>query len=116
MKFFGDNARAWTYTFVVFGALEIITFMITFLFTRERVNTSEDRMSVPISLGFKALVKNKYWFMATLNLVLIFIAQGVNGSSEVYYAKCLETEIWLEHFPWHFRLRRSSACSLLQVL
>lgn len=88
VKFFGDNARAWTYTFVVFGALEIITFMITFLFTRERVNTSEDkRMSVPISLGFKALVKNKYWFMATLNLVLIFIAQGVNGSSEVYYAK-----------------------------
>ena len=88
VKFFGDNARAWTYTFVVFGALEIITFMITFLFTRERVNTSEDkRMAVPISLGFKALVKNKYWFMATLNLVLIFIAQGVNGSSEVYYAK-----------------------------
>lgn len=88
VKFFGDNARAWTYTFVVFGALEIITFMITFLFTRERVNTSEDkRMLVPISLGFKALVKNKYWFMATLNLVLIFIAQGVNGSSEVYYAK-----------------------------
>ena len=88
VKFFGDDARAWTYTFVVFGALEIITFMITFLFTRERVNTSEDkRMSIPISLGFKALVKNKYWFMATLNLVLIFIAQGVNGSSEVYYAK-----------------------------
>ena len=88
VKFFGDDARAWTYTFIVFGALEIITFMITFLFTRERVNTSEDkRMSVPISLGFKALVKNKYWFMATLNLVLIFIAQGVNGSSEVYYAK-----------------------------
>ncbi len=88
VKFFGNDARAWTYTFVVFGALEIITFMITFLFTRERVNTSEDkRMSVPISLGFKALVKNKYWFMATLNLVLIFIAQGVNGSSEVYYAK-----------------------------
>ena len=88
VKFFENDARAWTYTFVVFGALEIITFMITFLFTRERVNTSEDkRMSVPISLGFKALVKNKYWFMATLNLVLIFIAQGVNGSSEVYYAK-----------------------------
>ncbi|MCC2727000.1 MFS transporter [Blautia massiliensis] len=88
VKFFGDDARAWTYTFVVFGALEIITFMITFLFTSERVNTSEDkRMSIPISLGFKALVKNKYWFMATLNLVLIFIAQGVNGSSEVYYAK-----------------------------
>lgn len=88
VKFFGDNARAWTYTFVVFGALEILTFMITFLFTRERVNTNDDkRMEVPVILGFKAQVKNKYWFMATLNLVLIFIAQGVNGSSEVYYAK-----------------------------
>lgn len=75
-KIFGDNARAWTYTFVVFGALEILTFMITFLFTRERVNTNDDkRMEVPVILGFKALVKNKYWFMATLNLVLIFIAQ-----------------------------------------
>ena len=44
---------------------------------------------VPVALGFKALVKNKYWFMATLNLnlILIFIAQGVNGSAEVYYTK-----------------------------
>lgn len=89
VKFFGDNARAWTYTFIVFGALEIVTFMITFLFTRERVNTSEDssKKEVPISQGFKALLKNKYWFMATLNLILIFIAQGINGSSEVYYTK-----------------------------
>lgn len=89
VRFFGDDARAWTYTFVVFGALEIITFMITFLFTRERVNVSEDdkKLEVPILLGFKALVKNKYWFMATLNLILIFIAQGINGSSEVYYTK-----------------------------
>ena len=25
--------------------------------------------------------------MATLNLILIFIAQGINGSAEVYYTK-----------------------------
>lgn len=89
VKFFGDDARAWTMTFVVFGFLEIVTFMITFLFTRERVNTTEDenRLKIPVSLGFKALVKNKYWFMATLNLILIFIAQGINGSAEVYYTK-----------------------------
>ena len=46
-------------TFVVFGFLEIVTFMITFLFTRERVNTTEDenRLKIPVSLGFKALKK-----------------------------------------------------------
>ena len=89
VKFFGDDARAWTYTFIVFGILEIITFMITFLGVRERVGQTEDekRLNVPVSLGFKALVKNKYWFMATLNLILIFVAQGVNGSAEVYYTK-----------------------------
>ncbi len=90
VRFFGNDARAWTYTFVVFGLLEIVTFMITFLFTRERVNggeNDENKLPVPVALGFKALVKNKYWFMATLNLILIFIAQGVNGSAEVYYTK-----------------------------
>ena len=76
-------------TFIVFGALEIVTFMITFLFTRERVNTADDdkRLKIPVTLGFKALVKNKYWFMAALNPILIFIAQGINGSAEVYYTK-----------------------------
>lgn len=89
VEFFGNNTRAWMYTFMIFGALEVVTFMITFLFTRERVNISEEdkQPEVSILLGFKALAKNKYWLMATLNLVLIFIAQGINGSSEVYYAK-----------------------------
>lgn len=89
VRFFGNDARAWTMTFIVFGALEIVTFMITFLFTRERVNTADDdkRLKIPVTLGFKALVKNKYWFMAALNLILIFIAQGINGSAEVYYTK-----------------------------
>ena len=89
VRFFGNDARAWTYTFIVFGALEIVTFMITFLFTRERVNTENDgkKLEVPVLLGFKALIKNKYWFMATLNLILIFVAMGVNGSAEVYYTK-----------------------------
>lgn len=88
IKFFGDDTRAWTYTFMVFGLLEIITFMITFLFTRERTgNNTETKEKVPVILGFKALIKNKYWFIATLNLILIFVAMGVNGSAEVYYTK-----------------------------
>ena len=89
VKFFGNDAHAWTYTFIVFGILEIITFMITFLGTKERVGNDLEskKENVPVKDGFKALVKNKYWFMATLNLILIFIAQGVNGSAEVYYTK-----------------------------
>lgn len=89
IRFFGDDTRAWTYTFMVFGLLEIITFMITFLFTRERIGNDikDQKEKIPVILGFKALIKNKYWFIATLNLILIFIAMGVNGSAEVYYTK-----------------------------
>ena len=89
VEFFGNGAHAWTYTFIVFGILEIITFMITFLGTKERVGNDLEskKENLPVKDGFKALVKNKYWFMATLNLILIFIAQGVNGSAEVYYTK-----------------------------
>ena len=97
VKFFGDDARAWTMTFVVFGFLEIVTFMITFLFTRERVNTTEDenRLKIPVSLGFKALVKNKYWFMATLNLILIFIAQGITDQQKFIIQRLyLEIAVW----------------------
>lgn len=90
VNFFGNDARAWTYTFIVFGILEIITFMITFLFTRERIITDvAKQMAVPVSKGFRALLKNKYWMLATLNLLLIFIAQGINGSAEVYYTKTI---------------------------
>lgn len=84
---FGNTPTAWTMTFVLFGLIEIVTFMITFLFTKERVGsaTEKDAHVVPVKDGFKALTKNKYWLLATVNLILIFVAMGVNGSAEVYY-------------------------------
>ena len=42
------------------------------------MNTADDdkRLKIPVTLGFKALVKNKYWFMAALNPILIFYCTG----------------------------------------
>lgn len=89
VNFFGNDCRAWTYTFMVFGCISIIFFMITFLFTKERVteDNSNNQVKVPVIQGFKALIKNKYWFIMTLTLVLIFVVMGVSGSAEVYYAR-----------------------------
>ena len=89
VNFFGNDCRAWTYTFMVFGGISIIFFMITFLFTKERVteDNSKSQVKVPVIQGFKALIKNKYWFIMTLTLVLIFIVMGVSGSAEVFYAR-----------------------------
>lgn len=92
VRFFGgeNDPTAWTMTFVVFGGVEIITFMITFLFTRERVHTAavdSKKADVPVGVAFKALLHNKYWIIATINLLLLFIVMGVSNAAEAYYVK-----------------------------
>ncbi len=89
VEYFGNNASAWTKTFLVFGAASIIVFLITFAGTKERVVPAKSDKSevVPFKVGIKALFKNKYWIQITLCLVCIFIIFSINGGSSVYYAK-----------------------------
>ncbi len=89
VEYFGNNASAWTKTFLVFGVASIIVFLITFAGTKERVVPSkkEKNEKVPFKVGIKALFKNKYWLQITLCLVCIFIVFSINGGSSVYYAK-----------------------------
>ncbi|WP_195938541.1 MFS transporter [Romboutsia sp. 1001713B170131_170501_G6] len=89
VEYFGNNASAWTKTFIVFGVASIIVFLITFVGTKERVVSSKKEKNeiVPFKVGIKALFKNKYWIQITLCLVCIFIVFSINGGSSVYYAK-----------------------------
>ena len=92
VEFFGDNPAAWTKTFMVFGVVAIIAFMINFLGTKERVVSVSDMQNgehkdVPFIAGVKALFVNKYWILMTLILALFFLIYAINGGSTVYYAK-----------------------------
>lgn len=89
VEYFGNNASAWTKTFLVFGVASIMVFLITFAGTKERVVPSKNDKSdiVPFKVGIKSLFKNKYWIQITLCLVCIFIVFSINGGSSVYYAK-----------------------------
>lgn len=90
VKFFGNDARAWTYTFIVFGCISIVFFMITFLGTRERVGNTDfnkSKKNIPVKVGVKALFKNKYWIMITVSIVLLYLSMGVSGGATVYYAR-----------------------------
>ncbi len=92
VKFFGNDARAWTYTFAIFGLVSIIFFMITFLGTRERVgnaNANTPKENIPVKVGITALFKNKYWLMITVSIVLLYISMGISGGATVYYAKSI---------------------------
>ncbi|OKZ79214.1 MAG: MFS transporter [Clostridium sp. CAG:12237_41] len=89
VEFFGNNLSAWTKTFVVFGILAVIVFMITFTGTKERVVPAKDtkQEKVPFVKGIRLLFQNKYWMMITITLVFIFINYSLNGGAAVYYAK-----------------------------
>lgn len=86
VKFFGDDAAAWTKAFFVLGFLAIVAFLINFAFCKERVKPASAGESgtakdVPVKDGILALFKNKYWIMMTLVLALFFLYYGINGGS-----------------------------------
>ena len=92
VEYFGNNASAWTKTFVVFGFVSIAAFLCTFFGTKERVRANEAgeqkvEENVPFVTGIKALFQNKYWIMMTGMLALFFLMYSVNGGATVYYAK-----------------------------
>ena len=92
VEYFGNNAAAWTKTFVVFGFVAVAAFLCTFFGTKERVRAAENEgevqtEDVPFVTGIKALFQNKYWIMMTGMLALFFLMYSVNGGATVYYAK-----------------------------
>ena len=92
VEYFGNNASAWTKTFVVFGFVSVAAFLCTFFGTKERVRATETgeqkvEENVPFVTGIKALFQNKYWIMMTGMLALFFLMYSVNGGATVYYAK-----------------------------
>ncbi|MBU3184555.1 MFS transporter [Clostridium estertheticum] len=92
VKLFGNNPRAWSLTFAVFGVVAVFLFLFTFLGTKERVkpaNKKQIENNIPIKDGVKALFKNKYWGIITISLVLIFIILTINGGSTIYYAETI---------------------------
>ena len=92
VEYFGNNASAWTKTFVIFGFVSVAAFLCTFFGTKERVRATETgeqkvEKNVPFVTGIKALFQNKYWIMMTGMLALFFLMYSVNGGATVYYAK-----------------------------
>ena len=92
VEYFGNNASAWTKTFIVFGFVSIAAFLCTFFGTKERVRANEAgeqkvEENVPFVTGIRALFQNKYWIMMTGMLALFFLMYSVNGGATVYYAK-----------------------------
>ena len=88
---FGNDRKAWSLTYALFGAVAVVLFLITFFNTKERVggDAGEVKKEVPVKVGLKALFKNRYWGICTVTGLIgginLTIMLGVN----VYYAQCV---------------------------
>lgn len=94
----GDNQSAWTKTFAIFGLGSIIVFTITFLGTKERVvNDSSSKVNTRLSIkeSIHTLFVNKYWWIVTLSLIVLFINYALGGGAVVYYAKSVFKDVSL---------------------
>ena len=87
-KFFGggDKAMGFQYTLVLFGALSVVFFFITFATSKERVQPST---ALPSSLkeDLKNLFKNRPWIILACVGIVSFIMFAMQNAAIVFYFK-----------------------------
>lgn len=82
----GDTAAAYQKTVAVYAILSAIFFLLTFVGTRERLNTVEvESSSFREDLG--DLLKNRPWFIMLFAAIAILVFNSLRGSAILYYFK-----------------------------
>ncbi|WP_163536286.1 MFS transporter [Gracilibacillus sp. YIM 98692] len=89
---FGGNQSGWIIAFSIFSVVGAGLFLVTFFTTKERVrpaNAESASENIPFKVGFKALLKNKYWVMMLFLMVLMYVFQSFITGVTIYYAEYL---------------------------
>ena len=87
VNFFGADAKAWTYTFLVVGFSGSVIFFFTFLFCHERIQTNESLKNGSVANSLKCLFTNKYWLMLTIAFFCVYTADVTFNTVNIYYCK-----------------------------
>lgn len=84
---FGGHQAGWSKMAIVFGVGAASLLFITFFTTKERVKpvTAAQNQNVPLKVGLKALIHNKYWLMIVAFMVITFISLLEAGGVTMYY-------------------------------
>ncbi len=90
VNFFGGDSSAWQKTFLIYGVVAIILFLVVFFSTREAVTEEKEQSgrveNVSILKSLLSLLKNKYWIQL---LGIFFLNSTVNAfiGVNVYYGQ-----------------------------
>ncbi len=78
VQYFGGGAQGWHRAFLVFGAISLVSLLICFAGTKERVRSSSaHKAAVPLKQGLTALIRNKYWLLIAALGMSLFLILGL---------------------------------------
>ena len=84
----GGTSRAWSMTYAIFTGVAVILFIINFLGTKEVVGEeASKRETVPVKIGLKAFIRNKYWIIVTTLGAFTSIFSALMISVNTYYSQ-----------------------------
>lgn len=81
----GNQQRGFFFTMTLFAVVGVVMFLITFLNTRERVQSVDGNDSVPFKESIKVLKGSKIWISVASLSLFFFMAYIVKASSAIYY-------------------------------
>ncbi len=81
----GDEAMGFRLTMMIFAAISIALFWVTFATTRERVKPMQEKSS--LKLDFKAMLSNKPWLTLFLAAIFTLMNVAVRNGAIMYYFK-----------------------------
>lgn len=88
VRWFGNDAAAWTKAFIVLGAIGCCFFFVTFCFCHERIASTPDKDRKANSWqAVRGLFRNSYWLMLTCCMLTIFAADIVFSTANTYYCR-----------------------------
>ena len=82
----GDNAKGYQYTLMLFSLISFFLFMITFKWTRERVQPPKTQKE-NLKEDFRNLFKNKPWVILFFVGIISFVMFAMQNLSIAYYFK-----------------------------
>jgi len=91
-----DDAQSYQYTVAIYAVVAAFFFIMTYLWTKERVKPLEERSSIKKDL--KDLAKNNQWFIMLGAGIAVLIFNSLRDGSIMYYFKYFVKDQTLAYF------------------
>ena len=89
VKYFGagDEVTGFRLTMLLFAAISVVLFWITFATTQERIQPEKEENPTPITEDFAVLLKNISWVVLAISGILVVIGLVSRISSAAFYTE-----------------------------